>query len=395
MKDHIHALACALTLTNYAVLKRCSQHEYNLMYTKLASLFLQMLIIFGLSTLAFSYVFENISYTYFCSAILAVSIYTLDKYAIASDLKIDNDIVHEKWTKKLKRIALYSIRVAFSCVFALFLGTAAELRLEKSYLDKELDKQHMQMNQAVINSAEQYRKDKTVERQQLITQHSNKMNSVNSSIVNARATKAKLEKKVTKRLAKVEYHSTEAILEEKRRGGCKEICESHQLTAANLSRSITQYQVKVTKLDNEIAALKVELINYDKKLEQANNINVIALVNEFKQSKLDQTVKAQTPGPLDYYVALQNLYEDEKVGSAAFAFSWLIKLVLITLELMPLVIHMLFTRPTDYQTKCYFEEKNKTLKAVREFSASTQLAKSESSVKPTLVSIVRRDAKDL
>jgi len=73
MKDHINALACALTLTNYAVLKRCSQHEYNLMYTKLGSLFLQMLVIFGLSTLAFSYFFENISYAYFCSAILAVS----------------------------------------------------------------------------------------------------------------------------------------------------------------------------------------------------------------------------------------------------------------------------------------------------------------------------------
>jgi len=39
-------------------------------------------------------------------------------------------------------------------------------------------------------------------------------------------------------------------------------------------------------------------------------------VNEFKQSKLDQTVKAQTPGILDYYVALQNLYKDETANMA-------------------------------------------------------------------------------
>jgi hypothetical protein len=362
------------------------------MYTKLVSLFLQMLVIFGLSTLAFSYFFENISYAYFCSAILAVSIYTLDKYAIASDLKIDNDIVHEKWTNKLKRFVICAIRVVISCVFALFLGTAAELTLEKSYLDKELDKQHMQINQAVINSAEQYRKDKTVERQQLITQHANKVNSVNSSIVNAQGTKAKLESEINKRLALVEYHNTEAIKEDKLKGGCDVRCESHQLTAANIISNITQYQAKVTKLDNEVTDLKAELINYDKKLEQANNIDVIELVNEFKQSKLDQTVKAQTPGPLDYYVALQSLYKDEKVGSAAVAFSWLIKLVLITLELMPLVIHMLFTRASEYQVKYLFDEKEKALRAVKEFGASSQLAEGESSAKPTLVSIVQRDA---
>ena len=392
MKDYIHALACALTLTDYNVLKRCSQHEYNLMYTKLGSLFLQMLVIFGLGTLAFSYFFENVNYTYLCSAILAVSIYTLDKYAIASDLKIDNDIVHEKWTKKLKRFVICAIRVAISCVFALFLGTAAELTLEKSYLDKELDKQQIKINQVVIDSAEQYRKEKAAERQQLITQHSSKVNSVNSAMVSAQATKNKLENEINNRLALIEHHNTEAILEEKRRGGCKEICESHQLTAANLSSSITQYQANITKLDNEITDLKAELINYDKKFEQANNINVIALVNEFKQSKLDQTVKAQTPGPLDYYVALQSLYKDEKVGSAAIAFSWLIKLVLITLELMPLVIHMLFTRPTEYQVKYMFEEKEKALRAVKEFSARSQLIEGESPKKPTLVSIVQRDA---
>jgi len=394
MKDHIHALACALTLTDYDVLQRCSQHEYNLMYTKLASLFLQMLVIFGLSTLAFSYFFENINYAYFCSTIFAMSIYTLDKYAIASDLKIDNDIVHEKWMKKLKRFVICAIRVVISCVFALFLGTAAELTLQKSYLDKELEKQHMQVNKAVTNSAEQYRKDKTTERQEIITQHTNKANSINDSITAANARKAKLKNAIEKRLVRVEEQNSQAIYQTLH-GGCKKICKSHQEEAANLSKSIIKYQNELIKLDNELTELKEELIIYEGKLEQANNIDVISLVNEFKESKLDQTVKAQTPGPLDYYVALQNLYEDEKVGSAAFAFSWLIKLVLITLELMPLVIHMLFTRPTDYQTKCYFEEKNKTLKAVREFSASTQLAKVESSVKPTLVSIVQRDAKNL
>jgi len=338
------------------------------MYTKLFSLFIQMVIIFGLGMHAFNFFFGSSVVAFVCSALMALSIYTLDKFAIASDLKIDSSVISHNLSHKSQKVFLSVIRLLISLVFAIFLGTAVELTFEKTYLTRIIEQQTITANQHVTVDVAQYGVKKELERIKMMEKSSDEINKLNKSIASLNNKKGSIEQLIQKRYIQVEAENNGAIYEEKLNGGCVNICEAHKARVLNIEQVIAKFQQTLSTLNTNLEMLEARLSVARTSYNNAQHINVIKLVHDYKSSKSDQIIKLNEPGPLDYHMALISLYQDENVGKSAVFFSVIIKLVLIVLELMPLIIHMFFVRASEYQIKFLLNEKKNSVKALQNFT---------------------------
>ena len=352
--DMCFAGLCITTQTDYNIIKQCPLREKIDVLHTFIMFVLQFSFIVLLMTASLQ-VFLPMQTALMISAVISASVVMLEIRMISS-IWTPKGILSEG--VRLKDIGLIAFRLVIAFIFATAYAIPAELYLFSNDIDRQAKNFNNQKNQGLYDFFQEKLSEKKQLKEELTQQLANEratthaLEEKRSTLVNDSLRPLELEEIELKRLLEVEKQGLEGRPEGEgskyKEYFNKWTAKSEQIALANLSKekiesAIADRQTSIDRLAGNLDALKLEIISFDSRKLAASHPDY--------EDDIPNGLSAR-------FRLLQSLKNDPVDGSTFVFFSWIIKIVMITLELLPLIAKLVFSPASIYserlasQTRC-------------------------------------------
>lgn len=370
MMPRILYWACLITRSDYDLALESNRMD------RLTIIFqaITLLLVTGIACLAWSAFwcsFLNPVVGMLLGLVVAACIFLLDQAMGASDWELagvlrqpahavgNNGRVNYHWWGRL------GLRVGISMILAQATAVGVMLWMFQGAIDSHNQKKRVLANSAVEKEYNT-RKDELKLRlisplEQEIALRAEESKALLNSIKNATEQRSEAAKQVS--MARIEA-------EREHEGGLKNYFKGDGPLYREAKRQEAEAGRIGASADAEVAAAEARMHQLNQELEikrkdlSAVNEKFSAGCREIDNQKVaDSRWERETGDPLSRYIGLIEIKESPKYGAAAREFSWLMNLVLVTLELIFLTIKMVFAPASVYTVRLIARTK---LEAARE-----------------------------
>lgn len=367
---------CFMTLTDPTVLKECPQLDRLTVYYTFFSLILQFALAAGLMSYALTIVIPE-QYTaliYALALLIAAIIYVFEVRMISSDWTLSGILRSRKTPFSASQTGRLTVRLVLSLIFAIGLySVPIELKLQEGPINNWLlDKQRIS-NQPIFATL-----NKQVN--ELLTEIQSAQENVNCLKADRQALiqqRKELSQEISAKEQQVNNRAYEAEAQEHGFGNRKEGKRKLYREAKFLE---DQYKKEKSKMEDDSNTLTKQITKLDEQIKIADGIveSKRSGLTKFRD-KIDEKAQKKVgyipfhDDLLARYIALSELSEDPKVGQAVNEFGWVIRAVLVSIELLPLLLKVFFSPASIYHVK--LSQRTMLIAAQVRYNMETELLK--------------------
>ncbi len=339
----ILAILCALTLTDYSLMKQCPNREKIAVVHTFFIFVLQLVFIFSLMA-ATLMIFLPQQQAFAVSALISLSVVAMEVKMIAS-LWNPQGILSEGI--KFKEFGLLAIRLSIALILASAYAISVELYIFGDDIDDKARLNYEKHNADIVNNYQ----NRLIDKKKALSLLENDIYTLEQKMEQYYRANAKLTSKINALSAdKIELERLLEIEDKGLEGRPKGKFERYWTYHNNWSAKNKEIAI----VEQEKQALHTRYRSYgealDKLLEQREQLNTnIVDSDPYEEASRHPNFKQQIPtGLAARYRLLAELKQDPNEGATVLEFSWLIKAVMIVLELIPLIVKVFFTPASIY-----------------------------------------------
>ncbi|WP_290575881.1 DUF4407 domain-containing protein [Ketobacter sp.] len=343
IKAWCFALVCTTTLTDYDLMKECPKREKDAVFHNLIIFILQFIFIFTLMS-ATLHIFLDLLPAMLLSGVISLSVVMMEIRMISS-IWNQHGVLADRF--QFKDLGLLLIRLSLAFVFATAYAISAELYVFGTDIDLLAKQKNDHRNVSLIEYYENQKQEKKAYMEK--NEHSLKtiQEEINQlkdqiSLIDVDLNSLANQKIELGRLMKVE----ELGLEGRPAGKSLKYLE-YANNYQSVVEKIEKQQFAKDHLENELTRLTQKYEALSEQLETENRAMI-----EFDPRLLaaqHRDFEATIPNGLSArFRLLQELKRDPVNGSSYVYFSWVIKIVMMTLELLPLLTKFFFSSASLY-----------------------------------------------
>ncbi len=357
-------MACFFTQTDGEILAQCNRYEHSI----INALFLRQLVTAALVFWALSYsvgTFLDGPQKWGIALLITMAFMFFDQAIIGSDWSLKG-IYAEGNDSSGGRVIGWVLRLAFSLLLASALALPMELAIQNGPIQEKVQEMRRVDNEEFLSLIQA--KDREIREggehlDRMLQRIRDELADKESHLARLRDARRAQEELAAEQALEMHYQSRGLNGRKQGKGPLWEEAELKKQTAETAIMWLTE---EIARLDRELGDSKDkerELFQQQMSLDAKRE----AQKKDYADTLRDNGLFYETQdGLLTRYLGLQALHEDPVKGETAVMFSWAIKLVIITLELMPVLAKTVFGSAMVYTLLLITSRKKAAVRVIRE-----------------------------